>query len=165
MIFISEDQKLTVELNISVEDQIRYYSKFANGKETGGILIGKYSDDLSKAIISLASGAPPDSTAGRTWFARGVKGLRKLLDKCHKTAGSYYLGEWHYHPFASPQPSGHDIKQMIAIARDTKYNCPEPIMIILGGNPESHDYLLYVCIFLRSATIIKLNKYIQRSDL
>lgn len=111
---------------------------------------------IFSAIISLASGPPSDSTAGRTWFVRGINGLGRMLDKCFKSAGSYYLGEWHFHPFASPSPSSQDIQQMLTIAKDKKYNCPEPIMIILGGDPNTNSNALYVCLFLRSGNIIHM---------
>ncbi len=157
MIFISDDRKFSVEITPTIFAQIKYYSNCANRKETGGILIGKYTDDLSRAIISLVSGPPSDSKSGRTWFIRGINGLRKLLDKCYKSAGSYYLGEWHFHPFASPSPSTQDIQQMLAIAKDRKYNCPEPIMIILGGDPNTNSATLYICVFQRSGSIIHLS--------
>ena len=51
--------------------------------------------------------------------------------------GQYYLGEWHYHPNASSLPSGIDNKQMIKLSRDKKLNCPEPILIIIGGYKDN----------------------------
>ena len=51
--------------------------------------------------------------------------------------GRYYLGEWHYHPNTSSLPSGIDNNQMIKLSRDKKLNCPEPILIIIGGYKDN----------------------------
>lgn len=44
----------------------------------------------------------------------------------------YYLGEWHLHPGSSPTPSVTDISQMKKIEHNPKFNCKEPILLILG---------------------------------
>ena len=72
----------------------------------------------------------------------------KMLCYCNKAypyetggilIGNYSrnLGEWHYHPNASSLPSGIDNKQMIKLSRDKKLNCPEPILIIIGGYKDN----------------------------
>lgn len=45
-------------------------------EETGGILVGYYTDALDCAVVTDASERPPDSKSGRTWFARGTIGLQ-----------------------------------------------------------------------------------------
>lgn len=156
MKFSSKDQRFKVVVSSTVLEQMVYYAKCSKRIETGGILIGAYSADLDCAMVSLASGPPSDSKAGQTWFYRGVKGLDKLLKKCFANAGTYYLGEWHFHPFASPSPSGQDLAQMKIIASDLRYNCPEPIMLILGGDPSSERVNLCAYVILRSNQVITL---------
>lgn len=116
----------------------------AVNKETGGILIGHYSVNLNTALITLITGPPPDSKAGKTWFHRGVKGLWDILQQSLNCSNTYYLGEWHFHPFASPTPSLQDLRQMKQIALDKKYNCPEPVLIILGGEPGHFNIRSFV---------------------
>ena len=53
----------------------------AGDVETGGVLIGRYADDLRVAEILEATMPPPDSLRGHSWFTRGVGGLRALLEK------------------------------------------------------------------------------------
>ncbi len=108
----------------------------AANKETGGVLVGVYSERLDCAIVRFATGPGPDSRAGRTWFERGVRGLQEALGRRWLEKREYYVGEWHYHPSAPPDPSSDDFRQMIAISRMDSYKCPEPILLILGGNPE-----------------------------
>ena len=47
-----------------------------------------------------------------------------------------YLGEWHYHPLGSNEPSGIDIKSLTEIAVQDNYRIDRPIMIILSPNLE-----------------------------
>jgi integrative and conjugative element protein (TIGR02256 family) len=111
----------------------------ANGRETGGILIGYYSDDNSTAVITEVTLPPKDSTFGANWFVRGVIGLRTLLFRRWQNASrrTYYLGEWHYHPANHIMPSDDDIKQMKAISDRPEYQCKEPIMLIIGNKINS----------------------------
>jgi len=107
-------------------------------RETGGIIIGYYSDDSSTATITSMSKPPKDSRAGVSWFERGVHGLNKLLRKVWGlNTPQYYLGEWHYHPAKQIHPSPDDLEQMLAIRKNDDYQCKEPIMIILGIAAES----------------------------
>lgn len=101
--------------------------------ETGGILVGHYTEYESTAVVTEALPPPKDSTRSRSWFRRGVAGLRGLLAKrWERELRTYYIGEWHYHPTTIVEPSGDDLKQMYAINADPRYHCREPIMIIVG---------------------------------
>lgn len=109
----------------------------AGSLETGGILIGRYSRAHDCALVTDVSRAPKDSSSGRTWFARGVRGLQVWLDRLWHTIRHYYIGEWHFHPGGSPDPSEDDSRQMHGIARSVLYHCPEPVLLILGGEPKA----------------------------
>ena len=112
--------------------KIREISARAHPLETGGILIGRYNEDHDTALVSRVTESPADSKSGPTTFRRGTQGLRGLL-KALWPRGEHYLGEWHYHPGVSPRPSSTDTRQMQAIAGDDDFACPEPVLIILGG--------------------------------
>ncbi len=108
--------------------------------ETGGVLVGSYRSvagaALDCAAVSDASGPPADSLAGATWFERGVRGLQRLLnDKWER--GNYYLGEWHFHPFSDTTPSPQDFDSLAGIAENPQYRCPEPVLLIIGGDPTA----------------------------
>ncbi|RZK45196.1 MAG: hypothetical protein EOO61_00820 [Hymenobacter sp.] len=118
----------------------------AGSHETGGILIGGYSENRACASITQITGPAQDSRSGRSWFIRGTFGLQKLIDRLWKQDRQYYLGEWHFHPDAQPNPSAQDIAQMKSIAFSQTYNCPEPLLLIMGGNPAKHP-LVRVFVF------------------
>lgn len=104
--------------------------------ETGGILIGKYSEDLRLARVETASTNAKDTRAGSAWLVRGVVGLRAKLRKLWSRRAGHYLGEWHYHPYSDPEPSRRDVEQMTAIARSPDYDCQTVLLLIIGGDPN-----------------------------
>lgn len=147
--FQSPDGRFAVAIP---EEELRkavLYCSRAGRCETGGILVGRYSSDHACAVVTSASQAPHDSQAGRTWFSRGVDGLQKWLNGLWK-ASSYYLGEWHFHPFESASPSGDDLAEMGSIATSEAYHCPEPILMIIGGNPDDS---WHVRVFVYAAAV------------
>lgn len=115
----------------------------ASSNETGGVLMGSYSSDLSTAVIKNVTGPPSDSKSGKTWFSRGVVGLKKLFQQLW-SENIYYLGEWHFHPHGSANPSSTDITQMINISKTAKFKCPEPILLIIGGSVEEYEMRCFI---------------------
>ena len=109
--------------------------------EVGTSLVGCYSDDGFKAYILELAPLSSDSKGSRTSFYRGVAGLRKFFAKLRRiyTGKRHYVGEWHSHPDAAPIPSETDNRNQLEIALDTKTNCPECILIIIGGTFSNID--------------------------
>ncbi|MEN6291402.1 MAG: Mov34/MPN/PAD-1 family protein [Methanobacterium sp.] len=133
--FKSIDNEFSVEINEIILNNIKKECIKAKNKETGGILIGNYSVDNSNALISNITGPPSDSKQTESKFKLGIMGLNKLLENSWKQ-GHYYIGEWHFHPNSSPQPSIDDNMQMKKLATDKLLRCPEPILLVLGGNQD-----------------------------
>ena len=120
----------------------------SGSKETGGLLVGRYNEAHDTAIVTRVWGPPKDSVRKQTSFRRGTHGLQSQLNSLWRTTQEYYLGEWHYHPGGTAQPSNSDIRQMARIAKSRQYNTPEPILIIIGASqrevvtyvfPRSHQ--------------------------
>jgi hypothetical protein len=138
MLLRSDDARFTVVLPRTYLEALVARCARAGRNETGGILVGFYSADGECATVTAIGSAPEDSDSGGTWFRRGVRGIAEWLSALWKEARpTYYLGEWHFHPFASATASGEDVEQLRTIARDRRYRCPEPILIIVGGNPKA----------------------------
>ena len=124
--------------NAPASMSIDRYCTDAGSSETGGILVGHYSEDLSLAIVLEATPPPTDSRRGHTWFVRGVGGLRDMLSKRWRAKErTYYVGEWHFHPAFEPKPSEVDFSSARAIANDQALHCPEPILLIIGGTKKT----------------------------
>ena len=138
-----------------VDDMVEFCSSdLAN--ETGGILIGKYSTNSMFAYVKKADVAPSDSEKGNTWFQRGVAGLKQMLNQFWNQEQLFYIGEWHYHPYSSPAPSGTDKKAMIDIATNDENQCKTPILIIIGGDVTKKP-LLSVSVVTSDKKFVQLN--------
>lgn len=119
-------------------------------KETGGILIGYYSDDLSWANVTKATAPPAGSVHYAFSFIREGKPLARLLDRYWKKK-QYYIGEWHFHPNASAEPSSTDRNTMCSLASTESLHCPEPVLLIVGGN--SKKWYLHCSVFANNQEV------------
>ena len=109
--FASIDNRFQLELDKKELDKVLELCERSNNIETGGIFIGQYTDSHRCAVVTATSGPPLDSQRSKGFFLRGVNGLQQLIDRMWNK-NQYYLGEWHYHPHSSPDPSKIDIKQI-----------------------------------------------------
>ena len=144
----TEDGTFAAELQASVLSSLDHYCRDAGSSETGGILVGRYSDNLSLAIVREATPPPTDSRRGRSWFVRGVSGLRDMLGKRWRAKEcTFYVGEWHFHPVDHVEPSGDDFAQMLEISHDKDYDCKEPLLLILGAGKRQGQRIFhaFVC--------------------
>ena len=124
-----------VDIDNRALDSMHAASLGADRQETGGILIGRYTEFSDRVFVVEATDAPSDSRSFPTAFVRGVVGLTRRL-RLAWDRGFYYVGEWHYHPYASPEPSERDLAQILSFSRDARYRCPNPTLVVVGGNPN-----------------------------
>ncbi|WP_300179632.1 Mov34/MPN/PAD-1 family protein [uncultured Aliivibrio sp.] len=80
-------------------------------KEACGVLIGGYDTNKSLYIISDITTPLPEDIRSRTSFKMLDKGHQKAVDSAFGNSGGkkIYLGTWHTHPEAHPEPSSVDI--------------------------------------------------------
>lgn len=136
MTFEHSTASVAVRLTAPALEVIRKQALGSGNEETGGILIGSYQDDGNVAVVTSATERPSDSISGKTWFQRGVRGLKELLrDRWRR--GEHYLGEWHSHPGGPPDPSGSDFREMRSISIDSSYRCNRPLLIIAGTSEDA----------------------------
>ena len=150
LFFTDNSGQYNVVLPYGEYEKILKYCVEAKPCETGGILIGKYSENCSVAIIKEATSPPSDSKHKLAKFFRGTNNLMKKLDDAWNQ-DCYYLGEWHYHPNSSPIPSSTDQNQMRTLSEDKKLNCPEPILLIVGENRGK--WVLHLEVYIKQQTI------------
>ena len=144
MNFRSTDGRFGLCVPPEAVTRIAEFRRDKDPDETGGILLGRYTEDHSWGIVTTVSGPPTDSRHGPTWFHRGVRGLQGLLTRLWKANEAYYLGEWHSHPESRVTPSGTDQTQLNAISSDGGYSCPEPVLLISGGKLVAPTMAAYV---------------------
>jgi integrative and conjugative element protein (TIGR02256 family) len=115
------------------------HRQIARPGETGGVALGRDSDDYRWAVVEMVTGPPDDSKRFNSVFIRGIKGLQSLLASLWYTQRRYYIGEWHFHPGQSSSPSNRDAEQMMQIAANPKAACPEPVLLIVGGSGQTME--------------------------
>lgn len=133
---VSQCGRYAVEIPKSAIQAMLKHCRNATPEETGGILIGHYSEDHVCAIVTQVTGPPSDSRRFSARFFRGVSGLQQLLNQLWSQHRGYYLGEWHFHPINNPRPSSVDRREMSHISRSEQYSCPEPLLVIVAGAPD-----------------------------
>lgn len=149
--FVTNDGRFRISIASAAAASMLELSARAGSTETGGILIGRYSSDRATATIEKATESPRDSKGGARWFRRGASGLGSLLERLW-TSGSHYVGEWHLHPGASPDPSATDAQTMWSIASNGAYACPEPILVVIGGQQTGSGAPMHVEVFTSART-------------
>lgn len=151
MLFIDKENRYRVYLENEIYKRMTEFCKEYYPFETGGILIGNYSADLMTANVLDITSSPDGSKHNKRTFYRSSKGLKRVMDQLWKQ-GKYYLGEWHYHPDSLSLPSFSDKNQMIKFSQDKRLNCPEPILIIIGGYKNSWN--ITVRLYINSQEIM-----------
>ena len=156
--FISSDRRFALCLPAELIHHVQVRCSSAGSSEIGGILVGNYSENQRVAEVTAISDSPEDSVTSYSFFIRGTRGLCQWLRNLWKRNSQYYLGEWHFHPGDNCKPSGLDEKTMTGIARADAYKCPEPILLLVGGNKTS-GWLLHAQVTTRDGTTVVLQKH------
>jgi len=100
-----------VTITYDVVDRIGVLRREATPDETGGVLIGSF--DAARWVVHIVAAlpAPVDSKQAPTYFVRGSKELKTVVDNIalHSAGTLGYIGEWHSHPDGiAVRPSGDD---------------------------------------------------------
>lgn len=114
--------------------------------EVGTALVGSYTDDGWQATVCDVAPITPDSKGGRSWFTRGLQGLRGFFAGIFtETKGrTHYVGEWHSHPGGDPVPSPTDDQNMMDIVKDPTARCSECILVIVGLGSDHVESAVYI---------------------
>jgi len=131
--------------------------------ETGGIVAGTDRDDAA-ALVTNTTDPPRDSIQSSTRFLRGTDKVDRWLTETAETIGIAYLGEWHFHPTAPPTPSEQDCEAMQEIATDDGYDCPHPLLFIVGPDDEE-GFTINAYLFHRDQAYEQLHRTSQQTPM
>ncbi|SFU93278.1 ThiF family protein [Methylobacterium sp. 174MFSha1.1] len=108
------------------------------GSETGGIILGRYSDVTDSFHVVDTLPAPPDSRFSPEEFVLGVEGLpERLQDLVERSGGSLYpLGTWHNHLVTSG-PSHKDMATALRLAVEQAF----PLLMLIH-TPGGYRFLV-----------------------
>lgn len=98
--------------------------------ESGGILIGQFSED--GVLVTVAGDAGPRALHAAGEFRRDGEHAQRLRDDIvRRTGGAVdYIGEWHSHP-CDADASGKDRRSMHEISTDAEFAISDPVLIVL----------------------------------
>lgn len=121
---------IQIENDLYIDLSQKAISAYPN--ETGGLLVGRYSDSHDSVTI-IKSLVPTKMESNRTSYYRSVEGMedewRKLAEE-----GLYYVGEWHSHPGGSTMFSSCDESALRALQGDEGIIIRKPVMLILSAS-------------------------------
>ena len=130
------ERDCTVRVPGEVLASMREMAASAKPRETGGTLVGHYSEDLREASVTRALEANIGARKQRLRFYRPSDDVDEQLARIYQESGglTHYLGEWHTHPDATPTPSSTDLSTLRGLAKSRSVATDTPFMIILGGD-------------------------------
>jgi integrative and conjugative element protein (TIGR02256 family) len=82
----------------------------ADGRETGGILIGRGPDPAGLIVIDEAGDAGPAAIRRPDFFLRDRAHAERLAQTAWADREGVWVGDWHTHPLGGPQPSERDLR-------------------------------------------------------
>jgi integrative and conjugative element protein (TIGR02256 family) len=117
----------------SAQADITSITESSPAAETGGVLIG-FIDEQCRAVVVRVTGPGPRAERSRSRFSRDIEYVQAELVRAQQELGSrgMYIGEWHSHLEAKPQPSPTDIESLFGVAAAPHYLTRCPAMIIAG---------------------------------
>lgn len=107
--------------------------------ETGGLLLGER-DDASRVVwVTVATDPPPDSRATRAGFVCGTQGCHEMDARrgAETLNGVRFVGMWHTHPGAPPEPSSIDLEGMARLVSSLDPPIAQALLVIVGQTPAS----------------------------
>ncbi|UDQ91705.1 ThiF family adenylyltransferase [Xanthobacter autotrophicus] len=128
---------LEVRISPRVDAEIRSTIAAQPGAETGGVIVGRYSQIGDAFQIVDLLPAPPDSVFSAERFVLGVEGLRGSVRRLLEQSGGslYVLGTWHSHLVPSG-PSVLDIATATRLAVRQHF----PVLMLIA-HPDGYSVL------------------------
>lgn len=130
MIFRDNIYGACLEIDDTIIDSISSICLESYPNESGGFLVGRYSDDNCTAIVSSVI-IPTSYSSTPVSYERDTNGMEPMWDQLYED-GLIYLGEWHSHPNGDASYSCKDKQALINIANSKSVKITSPIMLIFG---------------------------------
>lgn len=129
---------LEIEYDNNLLEELKEIALIHYPNEIGGYLLGKYSNDKSKAIIVKQIVALEYSNSPVSFKHIVNEVAKKELVRFYEDEGIHYIGEWHTHPNSDSRYSQTDFNALKKIASGDVQN---PILLIVGFDKRGiRDY-------------------------
>lgn len=113
----------------------REVAQAADGRETGGILLGRERPNLVQ--ITVAGDPGPQAIRTPTSFLRDLDHARSLAEAALAHDQSVWVGEWHTHFEAPAEPSTRDLATCLALLADPELGFSALVAVIITAPKHS----------------------------
>lgn len=129
VVVLPEAQRRIRELAAESED----------GRETGGILLGRGPDVQNVISVERAGDPGPRAERRPDYFLRDLSHARELAETAWQDAEAVWVGEWHTHPTGPATPSTLDLISYTALLADPELSFATFVSIIVVPDPDWHN--------------------------
>jgi integrative and conjugative element protein (TIGR02256 family) len=101
---------VSIALVLGVGDAIKAMAReSADGRETGGILLGRGPDEDGVVLVERAGDPGPNARREPGFFLRDLEHAQRLADEAWDESKAIWVGEWHTHVHGDSRPSATDL--------------------------------------------------------
>jgi len=112
--------------------------------ENGGVLMGYFTPSKNEAVVTKPVGPGPEAEHSSHGFCPDNRfHTEEIEETFRKDRRIIYIGDWHSHPNGNPNLSPRDKKTLKNISSYPASRLPNPVMLILYGDPDNWNYAAY----------------------
>lgn len=107
------DTGMSVEIRVedpAIETVLKLAPESADGRETGGILLGRGPAPDGVIVVEQAGDPGPSAVRRPDFFLRDRLHAQALADAAWTDHKAVWVGDWHTHPMGGPAPSQRDLR-------------------------------------------------------
>lgn len=133
--------EFSVEFAPGVPEAMRKAAALSmDGRETGGILLGRDPEVDGLIKVVRAAGPGPRAIRDRSFFLRDLRYSRRLARLAYEREGLQWVGDWHTHPRGPRGPSGFDLRTYASHLSDSELKFKAFVAVIVTpGHEEEWD--------------------------
>jgi integrative and conjugative element protein (TIGR02256 family) len=107
-----------------------------DGRETGGILLGRGPGAYGVITIERAGDPGPKAERRADYFLRDLAHAKQLADAAWQENEAVWIGEWHTHPTGLKRPSPRDLVTYSGLLADPELSFDAFVSIIVVPDPD-----------------------------
>jgi integrative and conjugative element protein (TIGR02256 family) len=108
----------------------------SDGLETGGILLGTDEGLAGPIVVRQCGGPGPAAVRRQSYFRRDLAHAAALAADAEAN-GSAWIGEWHTHGIAMPEPSARDLLTYQTLLDDPQLAFARILSVVVLADPDS----------------------------
>lgn len=107
-----------------------------DGRETGGILLGRGPDDHGVITVEHAGEPGPEAQRQTDFFLRDLAHAKRLAEAAWQNDEAVWIGEWHTHPTGLKAPSPRDLVTYAGLLVDPELSFTAFVSVLVVPDPD-----------------------------